>query len=52
VYLYDVSAPNGEQFVNKFEHRAPVLDACFGDDNDAYTAGVDWDVKRYELPDD
>ena len=48
MYLYDVHASGGEQFINKFEHRAPVLDVCFGaDDDDAYSAGLDWDVKRY-----
>lgn len=30
-----------------YEHRAPVLDVCFGDgENDAYTTGLDWDVRQ------
>ena len=33
--------------MNKFEHRAPVLDVIFGeDDNEIFTAGLDWDVRR------
>jgi cell cycle arrest protein BUB3 len=48
VYLYDIRAPPSEQLLRKFEHRAPVLDVCFGgDDGDAYSAGLDWEVKRY-----
>jgi cell cycle arrest protein BUB3 len=50
VYLYDVLASPGQQLVRKFEHRAPVLDACFGDDeSSAYTAGLDWTVRRLNL---
>lgn len=46
VYLYDTSTTGG-QLLNKYEHRAPVLDAIFGEDeNVAYTAGLDWDVRR------
>ncbi|KAH8894093.1 WD40 repeat-like protein [Thozetella sp. PMI_491] len=49
VYLYDV----GEEvatLVQTFEHRAPVLDVCFGaSDDEAYTAGMDWQVKRIDL---
>ncbi|KAM0803078.1 nuclear pore complex subunit [Usnea florida] len=48
-YLYDTSTTGG-QLLNKFEHRAPVLDACFGEnDEEAYTAGLDWDVRRVNL---
>lgn len=60
VYLYDAvdgsqngnsigSGENGPRhLINTFEHRAPVLDVCFGnDDNVAYSAGLDWDVRRY-----
>lgn len=33
--------------MNKFEHRAPVIDTCFGaSDDEAFTAGMDWQVKR------
>ena len=46
VYLYDTS-PSLNQLLNKFEHRAPVLEVCFGEnDGIAYTAGLDWDVRR------
>jgi cell cycle arrest protein BUB3 len=50
VYLYDTSPSDGEGgiLVRSFEHRAPVLDVCFGaDDNEAFSAGMDWQVKRY-----
>ncbi len=68
VYLYDTSAPapdaeNSEgtrgRLLRTFEHRAPVLDVCFGregggEDGDgdgsardeAYSVGLDWDVRR------
>lgn len=50
VYLYDVIASAGQQLIRKYEHRAPVLDACFGDDeNSAYTAGLDQTVRRLNL---
>lgn len=30
-----------------FEHRAPVLDVCFGEsDEEAYTVGLDRDVRQ------
>lgn len=38
------------ELVRSVEHRAPVLDACFGDDDaTAYTAGMDWTVRRVGL---
>lgn len=59
VYLYDVAhalseGSNGESnghiegsLIRTFEHRAPVLDVCFGEDEDtAYSTGLDWDVRR------
>lgn len=51
VYLYDLRDENGSlgegKLLQKFEHRAPVLDVCFGaDENELYTAGLDWDVRR------
>ena len=50
VYLYDVSSSGGT-LLRKFEHRAPVLDVCFGEsDEDAYTTGLDEDVRQYVLP--
>ncbi|KAL9014123.1 MAG: hypothetical protein Q9173_001214 [Seirophora scorigena] len=49
VYLYN-TAPSGGKLVQTFEHRAPVLDVCFGDsDEDAYTTGLDWDVRHLNL---
>jgi cell cycle arrest protein BUB3 len=52
VYLYEyVANPNGGgecRQLAKFEHRAPVLDVCFGvSDDELYTAGLDWDVRKY-----
>ncbi|PQE10298.1 hypothetical protein CJF32_00000831 [Rutstroemia sp. NJR-2017a WRK4] len=51
VYLYDTSgAEEGGKLLNKYEHRAPVMDVCFGaDENEAFTAGLDWQVKRINL---
>ncbi|KAG8527533.1 uncharacterized protein KY384_007685 [Bacidia gigantensis] len=49
VYLYDTAPPSG-QLLSKFEHRAPVLDVCFGEnENVAYTAGVDHACRRIDL---
>jgi cell cycle arrest protein BUB3 len=49
VYLYGIhDDPPSGQLVRKFEHRAPVLDVCFGaDDGDAFSAGLDGEVRRY-----
>ncbi|RDL39825.1 uncharacterized protein BP5553_04165 [Venustampulla echinocandica] len=51
VYLYDISSgEEGGKLIQKYEHRAPVLDVCFGaDDNEAFSAGMDWQVKRINL---
>ncbi|KAI1915153.1 mitotic spindle checkpoint protein Bub3 [Ophidiomyces ophidiicola] len=55
VYLYDLRDPQtgelGEgTLVGKFEHRAPVLDVCFGEnENELYTGGLDWDVRRIDV---
>lgn len=51
VYLYDLRDENGNvgegKLLQKFEHRAPVLDVCFGEnENVIYTAGLDWDVRK------
>ena len=51
VYVYDLRDENGNigegKLLQKFEHRAPVLDVCFGDSEDViFTAGLDWDVGR------
>ena len=49
VYLYDTHSAEeqGGKLIEKYEHRAPVLDVCFGaNDNEAFTAGMDWQVKK------
>lgn len=68
VYLYDIAAAANEvgngngssqgRLVQTFEHRAPVLDVCFGrggagkeeeedgGGGEAYSVGLDWDVRR------
>lgn len=52
VYLYEIAEGTEDAtLVNKFEHRAPVLDICFGaNGNEAYTAGLDCSVKRFVAP--
>ncbi|POS88287.1 mitotic checkpoint protein-like protein BUB3, partial [Erysiphe pulchra] len=51
LYLYDTSDQEAcGRLIKKFEHRAPVLDVCFGaSDNEAFTAGVDFQVKKINL---
>ncbi|KAK5078624.1 mitotic spindle checkpoint protein Bub3 [Lithohypha guttulata] len=50
VYIYEVSDDKQCLLLNKIEHRAPVLDVCFGKDNDEiYTACLDWDVRRIQI---
>ncbi|KAI1820833.1 WD40-repeat-containing domain protein [Xylaria intraflava] len=55
VYLYDTQTPGVAEdqrgsLVRTFEHRAPVLDVCFGaDDDEAFTAGMDWRVLKINL---
>jgi cell cycle arrest protein BUB3 len=51
VYLYDLRDENGQvgegKLLQKFEHRAPVLDVCFGaSEDELYSAGLDWDVRK------
>jgi cell cycle arrest protein BUB3 len=49
VYLYEINpdSSEGTRLLQKYEHRAPVLDVAFGaSDQEAYTAGVDWQVTR------
>ncbi|EXJ76760.1 cell cycle arrest protein BUB3 [Cladophialophora psammophila CBS 110553] len=49
-YIYEVTDGKTCTQIAKFEHRAPVLDVCFGkDDNEIYTACLDWDVRRIEV---
>ncbi|KND88729.1 Mitotic checkpoint protein BUB3.2 [Tolypocladium ophioglossoides CBS 100239] len=51
VYCYNIASGPGEtNLTDAYEHRAPVLDVCFGaDDNEAFTAGMDWGVNRINL---
>lgn len=47
VYLYELVSSKECNQIGKFEHRAPVLDVCFGrDDSEIYSACLDWDVRR------
>lgn len=47
VYLYDTQGEGDGKLISKFEHRAPVLDVCWGKDgNEAFSAGLDWDVRK------
>jgi len=49
LYSYDASKPESS-LLQTYEHEAPVLDVCFGDDeNDAFTAGMDWVVNKINL---
>jgi cell cycle arrest protein BUB3 len=55
VYLYTLGPGKGSpdqktcSLVQKFEHRAPVLDVCFGEsDDEFYSAGIDWDVRHVD----
>ena len=51
VYLYDTHSQPGGELLHAVTHRAPVLDACFGSHEDEiFTAGLDWDVRRIDLP--
>ncbi|KAI5289723.1 hypothetical protein KEM54_003337 [Ascosphaera aggregata] len=56
LYLYDLRDENGEvgegkdKLLTTFQHRAPVLDVCWGrDESECYTACLDWDVRRIDL---
>lgn len=49
VYLYEIDDSDGAsaKLVKQYEHRAPVMDVCFGaSDNEAFTAGLDQRVTR------
>ena len=49
-YIYEISDNKQCTLLNKFEHRAPVLDVCFGkDDDEICTACLDWDVRRIDV---
>lgn len=47
VYVYEIQEDKTINQVTKIEHQAPVLDVCFGkNDNELYTACLDWDVRK------
>ena len=47
VYLYEING-SSSTLLRKYEHRAPILDVCWGEgEHEAFTAGLDWDVRRY-----
>ena len=49
VYLYALDGASST-LVRTFEHRAPVLDVCWDENEErCYSAGLDWDVRRYDL---
>lgn len=49
LYSYDVAHPESS-LLQTYDHRAPVLDVCFGDNgSEAFTAGMDWVVNRYDI---
>ncbi|KAI0594379.1 WD40-repeat-containing domain protein [Biscogniauxia sp. FL1348] len=55
-YLYDLQASDENEegyrgsLLAAFEHRAPVMDVCFGaSDDEAFSAGMDWTVQRIDL---
>ncbi|KAK5657753.1 hypothetical protein OQA88_2826 [Cercophora sp. LCS_1] len=51
VYLYEIAnGTDDATLVKTYEHRAPVLDVCFGANKDeAFTAGLDRQVSRLNL---
>lgn len=49
LYLYDTSAASGSMLQARYEHRAPVLDCAWVDDNSVYSVGLDHDVRRLDL---
>ncbi|GAO15692.1 hypothetical protein UVI_02018950 [Ustilaginoidea virens] len=54
VYCYNVAndhpSTSAGHLAREYEHRAPVLDVCFGaSSSEAFTAGMDWTVCRLNL---
>ncbi|KAI1318286.1 WD40-repeat-containing domain protein [Xylariaceae sp. FL0255] len=55
VYLYDTTrsaddADSHGSLLQTIEHRAPVMDVCFGEsDDEAFSAGMDWQVLKLDL---
>lgn len=52
LYCYDVADGASENnLLNTYEHRAPILDVCFGaNDTEAFTAGLDCVVNKFVVP--
>ena len=45
IYLYDLEK---KALTQTFEHRAPILDVCWGDaEEEIFSVGLDCDVRRY-----
>ncbi|XDG09276.1 hypothetical protein ABKA04_008891 [Annulohypoxylon sp. FPYF3050] len=54
IYLYDTLQNSDENshgsLLQTYEHRAPVMDVCFGkDSSEAFSAGMDWQVRHIDL---
>ncbi|KAJ5894781.1 nuclear pore complex subunit [Penicillium taxi] len=54
VYLYELRDENGVvgegKLLQKLEFRAPVLDVCFGaNEDEIFVAGLDWDVRKIDV---
>ncbi|GAB7346765.1 hypothetical protein MBLNU459_g1868t1 [Dothideomycetes sp. NU459] len=50
IHVYDRHSSGQWSLTRSVPHRAPVLDACFGDDdNTVFSAGVDWCVNKIDL---
>lgn len=49
IYRYDISSVEGEtNLLDTYEQRAPILQVCYGDnDDEAFFGGMDWCVYRY-----
>lgn len=53
MYLYEIDDGDAASatLVKQYEHRAPVMDVCFGgSDSEAFTAGLDHRVTKYGQP--
>ena len=49
MYLYDTTESGG-RLLQTYDNRAPILAVSFGEtDDEAFTAGLDWDVRRLNL---
>lgn len=49
LYLYDINAAPGGKLLQKLEQGRPILDVCWGrDENEVFSCGLDCTVKRYD----